>query len=113
MIRELNSRQKQVIRFYNFRQMVLTDALNDDAFADETGVGADETGVEADETGIALWAKITKTTDWSTGPLACPFACLLAPLTCSLVPHYSLRSRAPLRTLARLLTSLSSLLVGQ
>ena len=32
------------------------------------------------EKGFALWARITKNTDWSTGPLAPPFAHLLAPL---------------------------------
>ena len=32
----------------------------------------------------ALWARITKNTDWNTGPLARPFACSLAPLTRSL-----------------------------
>ena len=29
----------------------------------------------------ALWARITMNTDWSTGPLARPFAPSLAPLT--------------------------------
>ena len=29
----------------------------------------------------ALWARITKNTDWSTEPLARPFVRLLAPLT--------------------------------
>ena len=57
----------------------------------------------------ALWARLTKHTDWSTGPLARPFARLLALLTRSLAPHYSLCSRAPLRSLAHSLTqSLSS-----
>ena len=46
-----------------------------------------------------LWARITKNTDWSTGPLTHPFARLLAPPTHSLAPHYSLCSRAPLRSL--------------
>ena len=63
----------------------------------------------------ALWARITKNTDWSTGPLARPFTCSLAPLTRSLAPltrslaplthllapHYSFCSCAPLRSLAR------------
>ena len=40
------------------------------------------------------------------GPLALPFACMLAPLTRSLAPHYSLRSSAPLRSLALSLTHL-------
>ena len=38
----------------------------------------------------ALWARITKNTDWCTGPLARPFAHLLAPLTRLLAPHCSL-----------------------
>ena len=42
----------------------------------------------------ALWARITKNTDWSNGPLARPFAC-------SLALHYSLRSCAPLRSFVR------------
>ena len=49
----------------------------------------------------ALWARSTKNPDVSAGPLARPFARSLAPLTRSLAPHYSLRSRAPLRSLAR------------
>ena len=48
---------------------------------------------------VPLWARTTKNTDWSTGPLARPFAPTLAPLTCSLALHYLLRSRAPLRSL--------------
>ena len=58
----------------------------------------------------ALWARSTKKTDWSTGPLARPFARSLAPLTCSLALHYLLRWRAPLRSLslARSLRSLPS-----
>ena len=47
------------------------------------------------------WARSTKNTDWSTGPLARPFARSLAPLTRSLAPDYSLRSRPPLRSLVR------------
>ena len=38
----------------------------------------------------------------STGSLARPFAHLLAPLTRSLAPNFSLRSRAPLRSFIRL-----------
>ena len=34
---------------------------------------------------IALWARTTKNTDWSTGPLARPFARSLAPLTRGIV----------------------------
>ena len=48
-----------------------------------------------------LWARTNKNTDWSCGPLARPFARSLAPLTRSLAPHYSLRSRPPLRSLVR------------
>ena len=51
----------------------------------------------------ALWSKTAKNTDCSTGPLARPFARSLAPLTRSLAPDCSLRSRPPLRSLARLL----------
>ena len=58
----------------------------------------------------ALWARITMNTDWSTGPLARPFAHSLAPLTRLLAPHYSLRSRAPF---VLLITSLTPLLVGK
>ena len=44
---------------------------------------------------------IEKNTDVSTGPLARPFARLLAPLTRSLAPDCSLRSRPPLHSLVR------------
>merc|ERR1712198_723910 len=43
----------------------------------------------------------------STGPIARPLASSLAPLTHSLVPHCSLRSRAPLRSFARTTCSLT------
>ena len=49
----------------------------------------------------ALWAKKTKNPDGSTGPLACPFARSLAPLTRLLAPDCSLRSRPPLLSLVR------------
>ena len=52
----------------------------------------------------ALWARITKSTDGCTGPLARPFARSLAPLTRLLALHYLLCSRAPLHSLARSLT---------
>ena len=42
-----------------------------------------------------------KNRDVSTGPLAPPFACSLAPLTRSLALDCSLRSRPPLRSLVR------------
>ena len=70
---------------------------------------ANADGEEAGESGkrvarkrhdrAAHWARSTKNPDVSTGPLPCPFARSLAPLTRSLAPHYSLRSRAPLRSL--------------
>ena len=49
-----------------------------------------------------LWTRSTKNPDVSTGPLARPFAWLLAPLTRSLVLHYPLRSRTLLRSLRSL-----------
>ena len=48
-----------------------------------------------------LWARTTKNTDCSTWPLARPFARSLAPLTRSLAPDSTLRSRPPLRSLVR------------
>ena len=63
---------------------------------------------------IARWVRKARNRDVSTGPLACPFACSLAPLTRLLAPHCSLRSRAPLRSLVRSLAhSLAPELVGQ
>ena len=50
---------------------------------------------------VALWSITAKNTDCSTGPLARPFARSLAPLTHSLAPDCSLRSRPPLRSLVR------------
>ena len=49
----------------------------------------------------ALWSETNMNRDVSTGPLARPFARLLAPLTRSLAPDCSLRSRPPLRSLVR------------
>ena len=46
-----------------------------------------------------LWSITAKNKDCSTGPLACPFAHSLAPLTRLLAPDCSLRSRPPLRSL--------------
>ena len=57
----------------------------------------------------SLWSGTNKNRDVSTGPLARPFARSLAPLTHSLAPDYSLRSRPPLRSLIRSLRSLCSL----
>ena len=51
---------------------------------------------------LPLWARTTKNSDWSTGPIACPFARLLAPFTHLPAPHYLLRSRAPLCSLCSL-----------
>ena len=51
----------------------------------------------------ALWARITKNPDCSTGPLARPFAHLLAPLTHLLALPCSLCSHAPLHSLIHLL----------
>ena len=48
-----------------------------------------------------VWSITAKNTDCSTGPLARPFARSLAPLTRSLAPDCSLRSRPPLRSLVR------------
>ena len=66
---------------------------------------------------VPLWARITKNTVWSTGPLAHPFARSLTLLSRSLAPHYSLPSRsAALRcahSLARLLTVLTPSLMGK
>ena len=51
----------------------------------------------------ALRARITKNTDWSTGPLARPFARLLTPLTHLLAPHCSALLRTALARFARAL----------
>ena len=49
----------------------------------------------------ALWSITAKNRDVSTGPLARPFTRSLAPLTRSLAPDCSLRSRPLLRSLVR------------
>ena len=54
-----------------------------------------------------LWSITAKNTDKSPGPLARPFARSLAPLTCSLAPDCSLRSRPPLRSLVRSLAHIA------
>ena len=59
----------------------------------------EEDGADAD----ALWSGTNKSRDVSTGSLAHPFARLLAPLTRSLAPDCSLRSRLALRSLVRAL----------
>ena len=61
-------------------------------------------GAKKNPSTLALWARMTKNTDWNTGPLAHLFARLLALLTCSLALHCLLCSRAPLRSLVRSLT---------
>ena len=50
---------------------------------------------------VKKWSITAKNTDCSTGPLACPFAGSLAPLTRLLASDCSLRSRPPLRSLVR------------
>ena len=55
----------------------------------------------------ALRSGTNKNRDVSTGPLARPFACLLAPLTRSLAPDCSLCSRPSLRSLVRSLAHFS------
>ena len=57
----------------------------------------------AAETTSAQWGRTAKNWDVNTGPLARPFARSLAPLTHSLAPDCSLRSRPPLHSLVRLL----------
>ena len=52
----------------------------------------------------ALWSGTNTNRDVSTGPLAHQFARLLAPLTRSLAPDCSLRSRPLLPSLVRSLT---------
>ena len=52
----------------------------------------------------AQWFKTAKNQDICNGPLASPFARLLTLLTHPLAPHCLLCSRAPLRSLIRLLT---------
>ena len=63
--------------------------------------GATPTHHSAGQTTGALWSGTNKNTDVSTGSLARPFARSLAPLTHSLAPDCSLRSRPPLRSLIR------------
>ena len=54
----------------------------------------------------SLWARITRNTDWSTWPLARPFARSFVLLTRLLALDYSLCSRPPLRSLLCSLRSL-------
>ena len=69
---------------------------------DDDEIHDDDDDDDDDNEDDAQWARSTKNPDVSTGPLARPFARSLAPLTRSLAPHYSLRSRAPLRSLRSL-----------
>ena len=59
--------------------------------------------------GGALWVGSPKTSGVSIRPLACLFACSLAHLH---APHYSLCSRAPLRSVIRLLAHFAHSLAG-
>ena len=62
----------------------------------------------------AQWGRTAKNPDCSTGPLAHPFACLLALFSCSLAPPCSLCSRASLHSLVILLAHfLTPALVGK
>ena len=47
----------------------------------------------------ALWARITKNPDWSTGPLAYPFTCTAYSFACSILPALLARSTALLPSL--------------
>ena len=58
---------------------------------------------------LALWFRLVKNQDISTGPLARPFAHSLAPLTRLLAPDCLLCSRPPLHSLVRSLCSLPRL----
>ena len=55
----------------------------------------------------ALWARITKNADWSTGPLAHPFPCSLALLTRSLARHYLLAHFAHSRARGRVIDQMA------
>ena len=80
--------------------------------AGATSAGAVSTG--ADVGADALWSGTNKYRDVSTGPLARPFARSLAPLTRSLAPDCSLRSRPPLCSLVRSLAHCAhSLALGE
>ena len=60
------------------------------------------------------WFRTAKNRDVSNGPFACPLTRSLTPLTHSLAPHCSLRSRAPLRSFVRSLAhSLAPELMGK
>ena len=57
---------------------------------------------------VALWARIAKNTDWSTGPLARPFARTAHLFACSALLASLARSAVLTRSLARSLRSLPS-----
>ena len=68
---------------------------------------------ESDRESIAQWVDY-EIDAWSTGSFAPPLARSLAPLTHSLAPHCSLRSRAPLRPfVCSLAHSLAPELIGK
>ena len=84
-----------------FLQLSLLWFIN---FIRDNNVNEEEAKYFTDQThvlldGNALWSITAKNTDRSTGPLARPFARSRAPLTRSLAPDCSLRSRPPLRSL--------------
>ena len=67
------------------------------------GIVLDFHHIKAGWCSSALWARITKNPDCSTGPLTRPFARLLAPLIHLHALYCSLRLCAPLHSLIRLL----------
>ena len=68
---------------------------------DEDDEDDDDEDDDDDDDDDALWSGTNKNREVSTGPLARPFARSLAPLTRSLAPDCSLRSRPPLCSLVR------------
>ena len=65
------------------------------------------TSLNRDPAYTALWARVTKNTDWSTRPLGCLFArCIAHSLACSGLPASLAPSAALTRSLARSLRSL-------
>ena len=87
--------------FFEAKTFVNDEMTNDTISADEVVAALVNIkgNVDIKAKSKTLWCRIIKNTDWSTGPLARPFACSLAPLTHSLALYYSLRLRAPLRSL--------------
>ena len=68
----------------------IDERVNGDKELGKDKYGLSMTGGGAGKAEAALWARTTKNTDWSTGPLARPFAHSLAPLTRLLALHFSL-----------------------